>query len=850
MDFNALINDPNFLPWLIPVGPLLAFVIITLLTNRSKWIPATSEEYGGHHPDYDGMSVPVVTTRSRIVSIIVGMSGVVMAWLIAWQVVAQATSLPHLGEDIFASAVAWMSTGNTTFNMGVLVDPLTVPMLFMVPFAVLMIFIYSIGYMAHDPRQSRFFSLIALFAGAMLTLVVADNLLLLFVGWEIMGVCSYMLIGFWFEKPSAYKAAIKAFTTTRVADVIMLLGIAYLYASTGTLSFREIMYNPAPGAEVVTVEAGSEAAPVAAEGEHSEAAAATEGGHGEAAAEGEHAETPHAETLAERLANTPALLIPGISAAGLIGIFLIIGTIGKSAQFPLHVWLPDAMEGPTPVSAMIHAAAMVSAGVYAIIRMYPLFAAGGDPHHGLFTPPLLLMAIVGAVTAIFAATIAVAQNDVKKVLAYSTISQLGFMVAALGIGGFVAAAFHLITHAFFKALLFMASGAVIHGMEHGEHHVHHLHHAHAHGHDDDDDEHVDHAVEHGSEDHAHEAHGHGEHDAHAHDDHAAPHFDPQDMRNMGGLRKTMPVTFITFLIGGLSLAGFPLLTAGFWSKDEILADAWYGTTHGYGPHALVFILLALAAFLTAFYTMRQIGMTFWGEARTEEAQHANLGRGIVSFTMTLPLVLLSFFAITAGFVGVPTDFPLFGAIFSPEHNYFHHLVGATLIAEPSTLTFNPFPVLVSFAVALGGIFLGWWVYWRKPLVAGQVDPLVNVLGPIYPVLQNKYYFDELYVAAFVKPAQWFSKNVAYEFIDRGVIDGFLHLVARVFTWIGDFIKVMNMWLIDGVGDGIPELVGRFGVYFRRLQTGRIQTYMLLLAIAALMIALVFALSTGVLQAAP
>ncbi|MBE2272514.1 MAG: hypothetical protein IAE80_30040, partial [Anaerolinea sp.] len=191
------------------------------------------------------MSVPVVTTRSRVVSIIVGMSGVIAAWLIAWQVVAQATSLPDLGEHVFASAVAWLSTGNTTFNMGVLVDPLTVPMLFMVPFAVLMIFIYSIGYMAHDPRQSRFFSLIALFAGAMLTLVVADNLLLLFVGWEIMGVCSYMLIGFWFEKPSAYKAAIKAFTTTRVADVIMLLGIAYLYASTGTLSFREIMYNPA-----------------------------------------------------------------------------------------------------------------------------------------------------------------------------------------------------------------------------------------------------------------------------------------------------------------------------------------------------------------------------------------------------------------------------------------------------------------------------------------------------------------------------------------------------------------------------------------------------------------------------
>jgi NADH-quinone oxidoreductase subunit L len=243
-----------------------------------------------------------------------------------------------------------MDTGDTVFNMGVLVDPLATIMLIMVPIAVLGIFIYSIGYMAHDPRQARFFALISLFAGAMLTLVVADNLLLLFVGWEIMGLCSYMLIGFWFEKESAYKAAIKAFTTTRVADVIMLLGIAYLYFETGTLSFREILYNP--------------------------------------------------EVL-EHLATTPAIIFGG-SAAALIGVFLIIGTIGKSAQFPLHVWLPDAMEGPTPVSAMIHAAAMVSAGIYAIIRMFPLLTAGADPHHGLFNAPLLLMAVVGAVTAIFA----------------------------------------------------------------------------------------------------------------------------------------------------------------------------------------------------------------------------------------------------------------------------------------------------------------------------------------------------------------------------------------------------------------------------------------------------------------
>ena len=328
MDF---LNDPNALPWLIPAGPLLAFLIITLITNKSKLVPATDHhEYGGHHPDYEGMMVPVVHQWSRVISVAVGMIGVIAALLISWQTLANASQLHHLGEEVLASSIAWMDTGETAFHMGVLVDPATVIMLVMVPIAVLMIFIYSIGYMAHDPRQARFFALISLFAGAMLTLVVADNVLLLFVGWEIMGVCSYMLIGFWFEKESAYKAAIKAFTTTRIADVVMLLGIAYLYSITGTLSFREIMYSP--------------------------------------------------ETL-DMLATTTPIIFGGwtVSAASIIGIFLIIGTVGKSAQFPLHVWLPDAMEGPTPVSAMIHAAAMVSAGIFSLIRLYPLFAAGGRP---------------------------------------------------------------------------------------------------------------------------------------------------------------------------------------------------------------------------------------------------------------------------------------------------------------------------------------------------------------------------------------------------------------------------------------------------------------------------------------
>ncbi|MCC6614884.1 MAG: hypothetical protein IT320_15490 [Anaerolineae bacterium] len=846
------------MPWLVPAFPLLAFLIITLLTNRSRPILATSHDYSGdgQHPAYPGLAVHAVTSRGRVLSIIVGMSGIIAAWLVSLRIVGDAFNFAEFGENVFHSAVAWLSTGTTTFSMGALVDPLTAVMLIMVPLACLCIFIYSIGYMAHDPRQARFFSLIALFAGAMLTLVVADNLLLLFVGWEVMGLCSYLLIGFWFEKPSAYNAAIKAFTTTRVADVIMLLGIAYLYFSTGTLSFREIMYDPAPGAAPVAAEAHTEAA--TAEGEQGEAAAG-------------EAEEVHAETWADRLAQTPALLFPGLSAAALIGIFLIVGTIGKSAQFPLHVWLPDAMEGPTPVSAMIHAAAMVSAGIYAIVRMYPLFEAGGNPHHGDFTAPLLLMAIVGSVTALFAATIAVAQNDVKRVLAYSTISQLGFMMAALGIGAYIAAAFHLITHAFFKALLFMASGSVIHGMEHGHHHAEHAHghshgHGHAHGEEHDLLEPAPHdelgenpidtdvAGAHGTVMTVQTVHEEAEH-AGAYAPLAVASqmpgaFDAQDMMNMGGLRKTMPVTFITFLIGGLSLSGFPLLTAGFWSKDEILADAWLGVTEGFGPHTLVFVLLALAAFLTAFYTMRQIGLTFWGEPRSAAAKHANLGQGVVSAAMTLPLIILAFFAIFAGFVGVHPDFPLFGAIFSSAGTVpFKEFVGPTLLHQPESIALNYFPVLVSFTVALGGLGLGYVMYWRKPLAAGEVDPMVRILGPFYDLLKNKYYIDELYAIIFVKPSQWFSREVAYQFLDKGVIDGFLHLLGRVFTWIGDLIKVLNMWLIDGVGDGIPELIQRFGGYFRRIQTGQVQQYMLFIILAALVIGIIFALSSGVLQAA-
>jgi NADH-quinone oxidoreductase subunit L len=669
--------------------------------------------------------------------------------------------------------------------MGVFLDPLNHVMLFMVPLACVLIFIYSLGYMAHDPRNTRFFAYLSLFAGAMLTLVVADNLLLLFIGWEVMGLCSYLLIGFYYEKESAYKAAIKAFMTTRVADVILMIGIAYLWATTGTLNFREIMFN--------------------------------------------------ADTL-KMLGTTPAIGgFLGLTAAGLIGICIVVGTIGKSAQFPLHIWLPDAMEGPTPVSAMIHAAAMVSAGIYLIIRMFPVLTAGGNVEEGILSGPLVLMAVVGSFTALFAASIALTQNDIKKVLAYSTISQLGFMMAALGIGAYTAAAFHLITHAFFKALLFLASGSVIHGMEHGEHLAHDAAHgdvgAHgavtaAAGHDD-----------HGAHD-AHDAHGgHDDHDAHA-----ADAFDPQDMRNMGGLWRKMPVTTWTFIIGGMSLSGLPLITAGFWSKDEIFAEAWHaGTKNPMG--LLVLIVLAIAAFFTALYTMRQIGMTFFGEPRTEAARYAQhyeprtIENRNVSAQLTAPLIVLAVFAVIAGFAGVNSGFWGLGpalkgiGIDAP----FGHWVGYSLLEPPAHIDFNIIPVIISFFVFFAGAGLGFSLFIARKINL-ETDPIAEFMGPTwYRIISNKYYIEPFYKQYLVRPLTWVSEVLSPQIIDRGIIDRFLHFLGAAAVVIGNFIKRFNEVVIDGVGDGIPEMIGSVARSARFIQNGRIQRYLLYSLVSAVII---------------
>jgi len=687
--------------WLIPLPPVVAFFLIVLFTNRSRTLSHT-----------------------------IAVGAALLSWIGSMIVFVRAIGVEHLGEKPFESSINWLPTGDTWLRVGVLVDPLTAVTLFFVAWTVLMIFIYSVGYHNYgqpkgdhdhkglpphgatveehghphtvpsvEPMYSRFFAFLGLFAFGMYVLVLSDNLLTFFVGWEIMGLCSYLLIGFWYAKPSARDAAVKAFMTTRIGDVFMLLGIAYLYSATGTLSFRQIF----------------------------------------------------SEEVLHTLASVPSGFL-GFSAAGLIGLLLFIGTIGKSAQFPLHVWLPDAMEGPTPVSAMIHAATMVSAGVYAVVRMFPLISL--DPQ------TMTIVAFIGAFTAIFAASIAVAQNDIKRVLAYSTISQLGFMIAALGIGAYVAAVFHLITHAFFKALLFLGSGSVIHGMEHGVLHT------------------GDHKV------------------------------DPQDMFNMGGLRRKMPITFWTFLIGGFALSGFPLVTAGFWSKDEILADAF-----GHG-HWAVFLTLAIAAFMTAFYTMRQITLTFLGEPRTKEAEHAQE----TPWTMTVPLIILAIFAVAYGWVGIPEEFPLLGGILP---NWLHEFVGGTLAEHPEALAFNPIPLLTSLVVALGGLYLGWLTYRN---VSSPAQDRFQI-----PLLKNKYYFDEFYDRVFVKPAYWFAENVVYKFLDQGVIDGILHIFGPVTDRLGSIIRnyfdlpVINRFF----GDGSAEVTYRAGDRLRAIQTGRIQQYLML-----------------------
>jgi len=479
--------------------------------------------------------------RNRILAAALAIGSLAVSFLLSLCAFAHVLA-NHGADQVLTFNFRWFQFGNEWLQLGWMLDPLTAVMLVMVSFVGLLIFIYSVGYMAHDENFTRFFCFMALFAGAMLGVVIANSLLLLFMCWEIVGLTSYLLIGFWYHKPEAAAAAKKAFITTRIGDLAFLLGMVWLYAKTGTLLF----YNAGAGCLETSA-------------------------------------------LTHLTAQTAVF---GLTLSTVIGILIFCGAAGKSGQVPFHVWLPDAMEGPTPVSALIHAATMVAAGVFLIARIYPLMSARAGIS---LTPTIALQVVtwVGAITALFGALTAIAQFDIKRILAYSTISQLGYMMMGLGVGGVAVGMFHLITHAFFKALLFLGAGSVIHGCN-GE----------------------------------------------------------QDIRRMGGLRKFMPITFAAYSAGMLALCGFPFFFSGFWSKDDILRAA-----HNWNLSQAPFYMAAFGALLTAFYMTRQVYYVFAGSSRLAEANHdsshATSHPHESPAVMTIPLVILAAFAVLLGFIGTP-----------------------------------------------------------------------------------------------------------------------------------------------------------------------------------------------------
>jgi NADH-quinone oxidoreductase subunit L len=689
------------LTWLIPLFPLLAFVAIALLADRGPKL--------SHRLAIGGIAISFVLSQ-----------------IVFWAAVLHPVGG---GQHAFESPlIRWMPIGREVFSLGVYVDPAATVMLFMVPLTCLLIFIYSVGHMHGDPRYSRFFAYISLLAAGALGLVVFNNLLAFFICWEIMSTCTYLLIGFWYEKKPAYQAGLKAFLVTKVGDLFLMLGLVLLYAEVGSLAYRDI-FNP--------------------------------------------------ETL-EHLALTP-FLGTQLSMAKVIALLLFGGTVGKSAQFPLHVWLPDAMVAPTPASALIHAATVDSAGIFLMVRAFPLFAVVEG------SVEMTIVGAIGAFTVILTSIIAIAQNDIKRVLAFSTVSQLGYMVAAFGVGAYVAGTFHLITHAFFKALLFLGSGSVIRGMEHGHHRAREL------------------------------EPGHGEHD-----DHGQKPFNPRDMLNMGGLAKRMPRTFWTFTAGALALSGFPLVTAGFWSKDKILAQAWEVRE--------IFWVLAVSTGLTAFYSMRQICLTFLGQPRTMEAE--GVQESVPS--MTVPLIILAVFSVSLGVIGVEEDFPAIGG-FIPD--YVHHFVGSTIepieeveralhIVGPTpeeVLELEMLPLVTGVLFGLGGLALGWLTYGRKPMEAGEMDRVEAVmrrvrLGRLYEAMRHGFYIDDLYQATIVRSSILLA-DLFYAF-DHGVVDGLVNLaghVGRAVSRVSDIfdLRVVGR-LADLTGSGVRGLSGRMGIFDLRV----------------------------------
>ncbi len=584
----------------------------------------------------------------------------------------------------------WFSFGDQAVRVGCVLDPLAAAMLVMITLVGLCIFVFSKGYMAGDKDFSRFFAYLSFFSAAMLGVVISNSLLLLFVCWELVGLASYLLIGFWIHKPSAAAAAKKAFITTRIGDLGFFLGILWLYKSSGTLLFYD-------------------------------------GGNG--------------------CLENAGLLALG-SSATFIALLIFSGAAGKSGQFPLHVWLPDAMEGPTPVSALIHAATMVAAGVFLVARVYPIFSLGAVDG---VTPSLTVVVWVGVITASMASLIAIAQSDIKRILAYSTVSQLGLMMVSLGVGGVAAGIMHLLAHGFFKSLLFLGSGSVIHASHH-----------------------------------------------------------EQDIRKMGGLRKRMPVTFVTYAIGMMALSGVPLFFAGAWTKEEVL----HATSHWPKSQAPHYLMLA-GVVLTALYMTRQMIFVFYGNRRSQDAPHESPP------VMTRPLIVLAICTIGLS------------AILTPAWPWLH----SYLSGEEAHLDFGQLiqPILfVSLALVAAGIGLGVLLYRR----AGLTDPLEQAQPALFRFLENKMWIDELYshtVIAFSRGAALVSS-----WLDRFFWDGLVRAVGGIGGLLGSFSAGVDE---RGINAGVDESVSGtrgLGRVMARFHSGQIQLYLGAIAVAVLALLLFYA----------
>ena len=601
---------------LIPFLPLFAFLIVGL---GEQWIK----------------------DRAHLVAVPAMVGSFVLSLLALYDVAT--------GHVVNVPLYTWLTSGNLDIHIGISIDRLTAVMLVLVTTVSTLVHIYTIGYMQGEPGYARFFAYIALFTFSMLMLVMADNLLQLFVFWEAVGLCSYLLIGHWYERPSACAAATKAFLVNRVGDFGFILGLFLVWYTFGSLDYTTVFAQ--------------------------------------------------AQAFASKTMN---LLGPvggtwDVSVMTVICLLLFTGAVGKSAQVPLHVWLPDAMEGPTPISALIHAATMVTAGVFMVARLSPLY--------NLSPAAMTVVALIGALTMMLGATIALTQTDIKRVVAYSTMSQLGYMVMACGLGAYGASMYHLLTHGAFKALLFLGCGSVIIALHH-----------------------------------------------------------EQDMRHMGGLKDTLPVTYWTFLVGSLALAGFPL-TAGFFSKDDLLISSWSS-----GPLGQVLAVCGLVtAGLTAFYSFRLVFVTFWGPSHVDPHHAGHVHEP--STTMTAPLMVLAVLSIVAGYIGIPA---FLGPVFHADDGAAHH-EGPAAVAIMAVATL----------MGLSGIGAAYYLYVLHP---GLPDRLAQQWRAAYELSLHKWYVDEAYDRAFVRPTIS-AANDLWKYVDVSIIDGAVNGVARAIAWGGWFVRL-------------------------------------------------------------